>query len=170
MRTHRFALTFAAVALAVTAPGADAKLPPGGGKTIVPGRSIGGVKPGMDPEAAVKKWGKGGTCDAAIGPICEWKGSMRQGSLRFEVTNGKVSNVVIEAGQAANFDPVYKGPITKWKTSKGIRIGSTLRKVGKKYRKAKPDGSGLLLQSGKRRTFFASSGGRTESIAIDAGG
>jgi hypothetical protein len=81
--------------------------------------------------------------------------------------NGKVSNIVLEVGQKpGNFFPVYKGPITKWKTSKGIGIGSTLRKVGKKYPKAKPDGSGLLLQSGRRQTFFESSLGRVASITV----
>jgi hypothetical protein len=160
----------ALTALAIAAPAADAKLPSSGGKRIVPGRSIGGVKLGMDAAAAVKQWGKGGSCEAAIAPSCTWAGSMKQGSLRFDVTDGKVSNIVIEAGQAKNFEPVYRGPITKWKTSKRIGIGSTLRKVAKKYRKAKPDGGGLLLQSGKRRTFFSSSLGRTATIAIDAGG
>ena len=156
-----------AVAIPATA---DAKLPAKGGKTIVPGSSIGGVRIGMDAEAAVKKWGKGGSCDTAIGVSCRWDGSMKQGSMRFDVTNGKVSTIVIEAGQKpTTFEPVYKGPITKWKTSKGVHIGTTLRKVAKKYPKAKPDGGGLALSSGKRTTFFSSSGGRTESISIVAG-
>src|SRR4051812_29816795 len=86
--------------------------------------------------------------------------------MRFD-RNGKVSTIVIEAGQRpVSYDPVYSGPITKWKTSKGVRIGTTLRKVGQKYKKATPDGGGLELRSGKRTTFFSSSGGRTESISI----
>jgi hypothetical protein len=51
---------------------------------------------------------------------------------------------------------------------KGIRIGSTLRKVAKKYPKAKPNGGGLTLATGKTRTFFASSAGRTSTIDIVA--
>jgi fermentation-respiration switch protein FrsA (DUF1100 family) len=134
---------------------------------IVPGRSIGGVTVGMDAMAAVKKWGPGGSCATAIGVSCRWDGTMKKGKARFDVVNGKVSNIVLEAGQKpGNFYPVYKGPITKWKTSKGIGIGSYLRTVGKKYPKAKPDGSGLLLQSGKRQTFFESSLGRVASIAV----
>jgi hypothetical protein len=162
------ALTLAT--LAVLAPAADARLPPSGGKAIVVGSSIGGVKLGMDAAAAVKKWGKGGTCDAAIGLTCRWDGSMKQGSVRFEVTDGKVSTIVIEAGQRpTTYEPVYSGPITKWKTPKGIGIGSPLRRVAKKYPKAKPNGGGLELRSGKRTTFFGSSGGRAESISIVAG-
>jgi hypothetical protein len=162
------ALTLAA--LAVAAPAAQAKLPASGGKSIVPGSSIGGVKLGMKAAAAVRKWGKGGTCDTAIGVSCSWEGSMKQGRLRFDITDGKVSTITIEAGQRpTTYEPVYSGPITKWKTSKGIRIGSDLRKVGKKYPRAKPDGGGLVLESGKRKTFFSSSGGRAESISIVAG-
>jgi hypothetical protein len=149
---------------------ADATLPAKGGKSIVPGRSIGGVKIGMDAAAAVKKWGKGGTCDTAIGVSCRWDGTMKQGSLRFDLTGGKVSTIVIEAGQKPKtFEPVYKGPITKWKTSKGVHIGTTLRRVGKKYPKAQPDGGGLVLASGKRKTYFSSSLGRASTITIAAG-
>jgi hypothetical protein len=162
------ALTLAA--LAVAAPAADAKLPAKGGKTIVPGSSIGGVKLGMDAEAAVKRWGKGGTCDTALASSCRWDGSMKQGGLRFEQVGGKVSSITIEAGQEpTTCEPVYRGAITKWKTSKGIRIGSAMRRVAKKYPKAKPDGGGLVLASGKRRTYFSSSGGRAESISITTG-
>lgn len=164
MLTRTLALTV--LALAVAAPAADAKLPPNGGKSIVPGKSIGGVKLGMDAAAAVKKWGKGGSCDAAVGSQCLWQGTMKQGSLRFDVANNKVSNIVMTAGQDSKYYPVYKGPITKWKTSKKVRIGTTLRKVAKKYPKAKPDGSGLELRSGKNSTFFESSLGRVASIAI----
>jgi hypothetical protein len=82
----------------------------------------------------------------------------------------QVSTIVIEAGQKpVSFEPVYKGPITKWKTSKGVHIGTTLRTVGKKYPKARPDGGGLALQSGRRTTFFSSSLGRTATITIAAG-
>jgi hypothetical protein len=170
MRTRAVA-GLALVALAIAAPAAEAKLPAKGGKSIVPGKSIGGVKIGMDAAAAVKKWGKGGSCDTTIGASCRWEGSMKQGSMRFDLDrNGKVSTIVIEAGQKpVSFEPVYKGPITKWKTSKGVHIGTTLRTVGKKYPKAKPDGGGLALQSGRRTTFFSSSLGRTETITIAAG-
>jgi hypothetical protein len=86
------------------------------------------------------------------------------------VTNGKVSTVTIEAGQRpTTYEPVYSGAITTWKTSKGIRIGSTLRKVAQKYPKAKPGGGGLTLASGKRRTYFSSSGGRVETISVTTG-
>src|SRR3954468_13621602 len=129
----------------VVAPAAEAKLPANGGKSIVPGRSIGGVKLGMDAAGAAKKGGEGGWGDAAGGLSCRWEGTMRQGQMRFDVTGGKVSTIVIEAGQKpSTFEPVYSGPITKWKTKKGVRIGTKLATVGRKYRKAMPDGGGLV--------------------------
>jgi hypothetical protein len=165
MLTRTAVLTMALFALAV--PAAEAKLPAKGGKLIVPGKSIGGVKLGMDAAAAVKKWGTGGTCDAAVSTSCRWDGTMKQGSLRFDVTNGKVSTIVITAGQKpATYEPVYKGPITKWKTAKKVGIGTALRTVAKKYPKAFPDGGGLQLRSGKIATYFSSSFGRTATITI----
>jgi hypothetical protein len=159
------ALTLALFALA--APAADAKLPAKGGKSIVPGKSIGGVKLGMAATAAVKKWGKGGTCDEVVGTSCRYDGSMKQGTMRFDVTNGKVSTIVINAGQdPKTFEPVYKGPITKWKTSKKVGIGTAMRKVAKKYPKGFADGGGWQLRTGKISTYFSSSLGRAATITI----
>lgn len=167
MRT-RAPAAVAVVALFVAAPAAEAKLPAKGGKSIVPNRSIGGVKIGMDAAAAVKKWGKGGSCDEVVDELaCRWEGSMKQGKMRFDIRDGKVSTIVIDVGQEPKtYEPIYRGPITKWKTKKGVHIGTTLFKVAKKYPKATPDGGGLVLASGKRKTYFSSSGGRTATITI----
>jgi hypothetical protein len=162
----RAPLAASLIALAACAPVADAKLPPKGGKLIVPGRSIGGVKIGMKAEDAVKKWGKGGSCDEVIGVSCRYDGTAKQGSARFDLRDGKVSGIVLECGQKASGECVYKGPITKWKTKKKIGIGSSLRRVLKAYPKATPDGGGVELATGKRVTFFSSSGGRTARIEI----
>jgi hypothetical protein len=159
-------LALALVALAATAPSAFAKLPSPASMRIVPGRSIGGVRIGMDAATAVKKWGPGGSCAAAIASICTWAGTTKQGTASLEVTNGKVSNITLEAGHKANFDPVYRGPITRWKTSKGVGIGSTLRKVLRKYKRAKATGGGVELRSGSLTTFFDSSGGRVARLSI----
>jgi hypothetical protein len=53
-------------------------------------------------------------------------------------------------------------------TKKGIKIGSSLQRVVKKYPKAKPDGSGVQIATPKSTTFFAGSEGRTYRIAIVA--
>ncbi|MDX6552758.1 MAG: hypothetical protein QOH74_1246 [Gaiellales bacterium] len=75
--------------IALAAAGAEAKLPAKGGKSIVPGKSIGGVRLGMDAAAAVTKWGPGGTCDAAVGTSCRWDGTMKHGGLRFDVLKAR---------------------------------------------------------------------------------
>ena len=145
---------------------AAAKLPTDGGKLIVPNSSIGGVKLGMAGAKAAKTWGKGGTCDQEVGVSCRYDGTTKQGSARFDLTDGKVTTIVLTAGQKTNGNPRYKGPITKWKTSKGVHIGTSLQKVAEKYPKAKPDGGGLALRSGRRTTYFSSSLGRVQSITI----
>lgn len=162
-------LTAAAAVLLVPATAAEARLPSPTTKRIVPGRSIGGVKIGMDARTAVKKWGRGGTCARTIGNSCTWQGTPKQGAAIFIVDDGRVSSLRIEVGSRSNDLPAYSGPITKWRTAKGIAIGSRMKSVAKAYPKAKPDGSGLTLRSGSRRTLFESSLGRVASITIDRG-
>jgi hypothetical protein len=172
MRLRSIVATSAAIAcIGSLAPAAaQAKLPSPSTKRIVPGRSIGGVKIGMGAAAAVKRWGPGGSCAATIGPSCTWAGSMKQGQASFEVTDGRVTSIRLESGQKpTTYYPVYRGPITKWKTAKRIGIGSALRAVVKAYPKATPNGSGVELKTGKRRTLFESSLGRTKSITIVSG-
>jgi hypothetical protein len=162
-------VSLTAAALLLVPAGAGAKLPSPTTKRIVPGRSIGGVKLGMEAKTAVEKWGPGGTCAEAIGNSCSWQGTPRQGAAVFIVEDGRVASVHIEVGSKPNDLPAYSGPITKWKTAKRIGIGSRLRSVTKAYPKARPDPSGVVLRSGGRRTLFESSLGRVASITIDRG-
>jgi hypothetical protein len=151
----------------VPAAAAEAKLPSPKTKLIVPGKSIAGVKVGMDPEDAVAAWGaKGSSCEEVTSTTsCRWD-SPKRGSARFDIFDGKVERVVITAGQNSNADYVYKGALVKWKTKKKIGLGSPLNKVAKKYPKAKPTGGGLQLDTGKNATLFSSSAGRTGTIEI----
>jgi hypothetical protein len=170
MRTRRLVLSLALLALAAPA-GAAAKLPQKGGKLIVPGSSVGGVKLGMTPEQAVKKWGKGGSCDVTtVGAAsCRYEGSAKNGRARFDIgRDGKVSRIVLTAGLKADGFASHKGPITKWHTKKGIKVGSALRRVLKVYPKATYDGNAVVLATGKRRTFFSGGQGYTDVIDIAA--
>jgi hypothetical protein len=168
----RLAAAALAVGLTLVAAGtAGASLPSPKSKTVVPGRSIGGVSIGMAAQAAVKAWGKGGSCDAAIGAECRWSGTPKQGSAYFDVgRNGKVTNITLQVGQKPNGVPIYKGPILAWKTSKNIGIGATLRDVLKAYPKAQANGGGVGITSGKRDTQFDSSGGRVARLSINLTG
>ncbi len=163
MKRVTLVVACACAALLLPAAAADAKLPKSG--EIVIGKGVAGVKLGMKPEDAVKKWGKGGSCDEVVSDDCRWEGA-NGSTIRFEAREGKIVTIVIRAGQRANGTPVYSGPITKWKTSKGVGIGTALATIQKKYKKAQPDGSGVSIVSGKRTTGFESSGGRAFSIYI----
>lgn len=169
MRTRTAVLALSAATIALPAA-AEAKLPSPSSKRIVPNRSIGTVKIGIAATTAVKRWGAGGSCAETIGSSCRWEGTMKQGSASFDVVDGKVASITLTVGQKPSYEPAYSGPITRWKTSKGIGIGSTLKRVVKAYPKAKANGSGVEIRSGKRRTLFESSGGRVSTIAIVVGG
>jgi hypothetical protein len=171
MRTPLAALTLAGLGLVGFAPAAEAKLPSPPNGLVVPNKSIAGVKLGMKAEKAVKVWGKGGSCDEVVSSTsCRWDGTMKQGSARFDVVDGKVHSITITAGQKPNADPNYRsGPLLKYKTAKKVGLGSTLQKVARKYKKAKPDGGGLSIVSGGRRTLFASSFGRVQRLTVDLG-
>jgi hypothetical protein len=170
MRTRIPILALAAVALAVPAD-ASAHLPVKGGKLIVPGKSIGGVRLGMKAERAANVWGKkGGSCSqTTVGAVSCRYDAGKQGTARFDIgSDGKVNAIYLESGHKSDGTAIYKGVITKWHTKKGIQIGSSLQKVLKKYPKAQPDGGGVEIATPKSTTFFAGSEGRTYRIAIVA--
>jgi hypothetical protein len=165
--TAAAAAAAATLALAAAPPAAQAKLPSPATMRIVPGSSIGGVKLGMRASTAVKTWGRGGTCAKRIDAVCTWQGTPRQGTALFTVDHHRVTSIRIEVGQRPDDHPAYSGPITKWKTAKGIGIASRLSAVKKAYPRVEPDGSGLTLSSsGRRRTLFESSLHRVASITI----
>jgi hypothetical protein len=156
-------LLLATLALAVLPAGAAeaAKLPSPKSKLIVPNKSIAGVSIGMNPEKAKDVWGPGSFCGTGS---CVWSGD--KGTARIDFTGAKVTAIHIGAGQKPSGEYFYKGPLVKWKTSKKVGLGTTINKVAKKYKKAKPNGGGLQLDGKKVSTFFSSSGGRVGTIDI----
>lgn len=146
--------------------GASASLPEPKSTSIKPGKSIAGVKFGMKADDAVKLWGKGSNCDAVVAGTCTWQGTSKEGQATIEIRDDKVFQVSIGVGQRANGTSIYSGPLTKWKTSKGIGLGSTQYATARAYKKAAGNGGGLLLTAAKSATFFGSSGGRNYIIAI----
>lgn len=162
------ALLVLAAAMAAPAP-ASAALPAAKSKTIVPGRSIAGVKVGMTAAQALAAWGSAGTdCTAqSTRTDCYYRGTARQGDAHFTLdTAGKVTLVSVQIGQMSNGNPIYSGPLTKWRTSKRIGLGSTTRQVVKAYPKAKGAPYGIQLGSGSHTTALETSGGRMFAISV----
>jgi hypothetical protein len=156
-----FPLTLLALVLGVPAL-ASATLPKTSTKSIVPGKSIGGLGLGGSQASVEKVWGPypGGDCEQ----ICTYsapKGGAT-GEVRFETTDSvhfKAFEVLIKtevefAGgkDVANCDT----PLTKYQTSKGIHLCSTAGAVKKAYPKAVKEGDAYVLKGpGKARTLFS---------------
>lgn len=153
------------VLLAAAAP-ASADLPKAKSTTIVPGKSIAGVKVGMTVAQALAAWGPSPDCTAETRiAICWYRGTERQGNASFTVAGGAVRTVTIQAGRKG-IDLVFAGPLQQWRTAKGVRLGSTARQVVKAYPKAKSAPYGIQLGSGTRTTGLATSLTRIYQIAV----
>ena len=177
MSARRF-VSLTMLALMLTVPvAAQAKLPAPKAKTVVFGKSIAGVKLGASLADAQQAWGSGGTCVApqpatAASPIvttCTWT-QAASGSTDFTVSADKVTQIGLHPTRnSTTGKPKLSGPITAFKTSKGIGIGSTLKALRKAYPKVQ-DGAAdtFVLFSGKITTSFEVFGGLLSGIDIQA--
>jgi hypothetical protein len=140
------------------APAAHAALPKFKDKTIVVGKSIGGVKLGAPAAAAKKSWGAtGGLCDAFS---CLYRvkgdtnGTSGEGTIAFQ-DKTKVTRVSLKSAVAARGGHTFKPPFTTPVTSKGIGLGATAAKVKKAYPKTQESGNYLTLSgAGGIQTTF----------------
>ena len=154
-----------AVALALlAAPAADATLPKFADRTVVVGKSIGGVKLGMTGAAAKKAWGGAKGCQLFGTASCIYRdaGSTQSntGEGSFGFPQGKVTSIYIQAPLGAK-GPRYVAPLSTPKTDKGIRLGSTVGALQKAYPKAKIEGTFATL---------AGKGGATTSFSLYGAG
>jgi hypothetical protein len=144
---HRALLSAVALTLLV-APAAQATLPKFSDRTIVVGKSIGGVKLGMGAAAAKKAWGGAKGCLAFGSASCIYRdaGSTQSntGEGSFGFPGGKVTSIYIQAPFGAK-GPRYVPPLSTPKTAKGIRLGSTVGAVKKAYPKAVLQGTFMTL-------------------------
>lgn len=168
MRSYsRWCCAFAAT-IAVSllhAGGAGAAVPKFNPKTIVTGKSIGGVTVGMTKSEAVKVWGKPDRKQAES--TADWFQYIAPSTLAdgfvtppqpyagFYVRNNKVIVVHIDSAENTAIDP----KIAKVKTSKGIKIHSTMAQAQDAYGFPTPAGgeAGLsrgLFKQGKNCTLF----------------
>ncbi|HST38699.1 MAG TPA: hypothetical protein VLK58_04285 [Conexibacter sp.] len=148
----------AALAVAALAPAAEAALPTFRDRTIVIGKSIGGVALGATAASAKAAWGRArGLCDEAT---CFYRpGDGRQstgGEGSFSFTP-KVVRIELKAPLASGrAGYAYRAPFTTPKTDKGIGIGSTPAAVKRAYPAARAVRGSPMLQivRGQISTLF----------------
>lgn len=158
MPAIRRAALAGALLVLLAVPSAHATLPKFADKTIVVGKSIGGVKLGMGAAAAKKAWGgaKGcalfGSASCIYRPAGSTQSSAGEGSFGFP--GGKVTSVYIAAPLGAK-GYLYKPPLSTPKTDKGIGIGSKLAAAKKAYPKATVSGTFMTItgKGGVSTTF-----------------
>ena len=133
-----------AFVLPATAQGA---FPATSNNLIVPVTSLGGVTLRSSPAQATAAWGSGGVCK--IDPTTVGGGQVPYtdcvyttarkltGEADFTYIGGTVVGAGVSAFSAQSRRPDFSTPLTRFKTSKGIGIGSTLRQVLAAYPQTK---------------------------------
>lgn len=168
MNARRIAVPSALVLALMLIPAAQAKLPAPSVSTVVPGKSVAGVKLGMTLSAAKTKWGAGSTCGPAAWPNatqCTWSVTSAPKSPKLTLVSigGKVRAIAIDGGTGG-------AAIKAFKTSKGIGIGSTRAALTGAYGTLEtalgPDNPSL--GTGKTVTSFYVKGGRVQSMQVGA--
>lgn len=138
MRAFRTTLLAAVLVAACAAPAADATLPKFKDKTIVFGKSLGGVKLGSSPAAVKKAWGSAGALFGETSRLFRVKGDTNgtSGEGAVAYTGNKVSSISLTAPIGAK-GRTFKPPFTTPRTSKRIGLGSTVAQLLKAYPKVK---------------------------------
>ncbi len=174
----------AATALALALPAAaQAALPKTGETLIVPAKSLGGIALGANAKKVTKTWGKN--------PDCEYQCLYQAGAASGETpalgsvlleaksttATAKVWMVFIEVGErsvGSTQKPNFKTPLTRFKTAKGIGLGSTAAELKRAYHAVKKtrvssEVSYYTLKGPKQSatSFTTGASGRITAITVE---
>jgi hypothetical protein len=161
MNRRRTVAVLACLTACLSVPAlADAKLPKPKTTIIKPGVSIAGVKLDMTKAQAFAAWGST-TC--LLPTLCEWHGPGKAGQQEvasISLVNGKVVQITIKAALVGTVTQKLKlGPLSKWKTSKGIALGSKRSAVAKAY-------PGAVRNTGEAVNGYDLSKGKRPNLSI----
>jgi hypothetical protein len=168
------------VALALALPAAaQAGLPKTTDTLIVPAKSLGGVTLGSSSTAVTKAWGKNKQCEYQC--LYEGRNPGELGSVLLESdANGasyKVWSVFITVSETivgTTTKPNFETPLSRFKTSKGIGLGSSQKDLVAAYHGLKKLGAGsgvfAYTLKGPRESFtsFTVNRGRVSSIGVNS--
>ena len=131
------------IVAALAAPlGANAALPKTTDKLIVPNKSIGGVTLGANPSQVTRAWGANSDCISTCiyqAKVKPGAGTAAASALLEQKRKGapyKVWSLFIYVGEETvgkKTVPNFKTPLTKFKTRKGIGLGSTVSALKHAY-------------------------------------
>jgi hypothetical protein len=158
---------------------AAAGLPKTTDTLIVPAHSLGGVTLGSNAKQVMAAWGKTANCETQC--VYDGKNSGELGSVLLQTSNEgatfQVENVYItvaEITKGSKTEPDFETPLTRFKTAKGIGLGSTKAELKRAYPAAKREGvpiGGILtfILAGpkeSRTTFTVGATGQVITIAV----
>jgi hypothetical protein len=163
------ALLITAIAMGMLPTCASAALPKFRGTLITPGKSVAGVSIGQSTAKAIRSWGGNKACQPVIGLTqCIWQSNNGNlGTVTLDFQRGKVNYIALQLGNSTQGNALFRGPLMKLKTKKGIGMRSDDAQLVKAY--GNQVGTGVVgptLGSGSHTTTFQTSAGRYVTIII----
>jgi hypothetical protein len=168
----RASIACAGLGAALFATSAHAATPKLKNTLIVPNKSVGALKLGQSPSAAKAAWGPGnclpnGLCQFNSRPTTAAGFAAYVISTNVEGTPKTVLTITMEAGPFGK-KRNYKTPLARFKTAKGIGLGSTKAQLLHAYphiTNPQPN-SYIIPDSEFVETIFVLEAGRIDSITI----
>jgi hypothetical protein len=165
---------------AATAPPALARVPDVADTTVSVNRSVGAIRFGTTARQLRRAWGTPSQCwrRGRLSVSCAWgeRRSFGPGALFAFTFRGRVFSMTVTGGFRGRGEPAFDGPLMRWRTPRGVGLGTTRRGLLRAYPRARPGQrtSGavrdLVLRDRRAReertTTFLLYEGRVTSISL----